>query len=116
MPKIGAYFRLEEEARAAKTGLWSNPHAMPPWEYRHGSKSASRSAPSPDEVPGKQAKASGGYQCGAKNKCGEMASCHKPTRIYHDCSAGISVFLRLNPGRNKCQGDHYNCLDISILL
>jgi endonuclease YncB( thermonuclease family) len=79
--KDRSLFKLEEEARAAKIGLWSNPHAMPPWEHRHGSKSASRSAPSPDEVPGKQAKASGGYQCGAKNKCGEMASCEE-ARFY----------------------------------
>ena len=25
---------LEEEAREAKRGLWSDPHAIPPWEYR----------------------------------------------------------------------------------
>ncbi len=24
--------RLEEEARAAKVGLWADPHAVPPWE------------------------------------------------------------------------------------
>ncbi|HDM75205.1 MAG TPA: hypothetical protein ENG51_01900 [Deltaproteobacteria bacterium] len=26
--------KLEEEARQAKRGLWSNPHATPPWQYR----------------------------------------------------------------------------------
>jgi micrococcal nuclease len=26
--------RLESEARAAKLDLWSEPHAIPPWEYR----------------------------------------------------------------------------------
>ena len=26
--------RLEEEAREAKRGLWTDQHAMPPWEYR----------------------------------------------------------------------------------
>jgi len=26
--------RLREEARAAKRGLWADPHAMPPWEWR----------------------------------------------------------------------------------
>jgi len=25
---------LEEEARAMKIGLWSDPHSMPPWEWR----------------------------------------------------------------------------------
>jgi endonuclease YncB( thermonuclease family) len=27
---------LEAEARAAKRGLWADPHPVPPWEYRHG--------------------------------------------------------------------------------
>jgi len=26
--------RLEAEARAAQRGLWSDPHAVPPWRYR----------------------------------------------------------------------------------
>jgi micrococcal nuclease len=26
--------QLEEEAMAAKRGLWADPHAMPPWEWR----------------------------------------------------------------------------------
>jgi micrococcal nuclease len=26
--------RLEEEARTAKVGLWADPHAVPPWEFR----------------------------------------------------------------------------------
>ncbi len=36
--------RLEAEARAAKRGLWSLPESerMPPWEWRHGGKSASK--------------------------------------------------------------------------
>ncbi len=25
---------LEEEARVAKRGLWADPHAVPPWEWR----------------------------------------------------------------------------------
>jgi endonuclease YncB( thermonuclease family) len=25
---------LEKEAREAKRGLWADPHAIPPWEYR----------------------------------------------------------------------------------
>lgn len=28
----------EKTARAAKRGLWADPHAIPPWEYRHGGK------------------------------------------------------------------------------
>ena len=38
-----ALYRLEEQAKAAKRGLWSLPEAerMPPWEWRHGGKSGS---------------------------------------------------------------------------
>ena len=28
--------QLENEARAARTGLWSDPHAIPPWDFRRG--------------------------------------------------------------------------------
>ena len=28
------YSKAEIEARNAKRGLWQDPHAMPPWEYR----------------------------------------------------------------------------------
>lgn len=28
--------RLEAEARAAKRGLWSQPHPVPPWDWRRG--------------------------------------------------------------------------------
>jgi micrococcal nuclease len=27
---------LEDGARAARTGLWSDPHAVPPWDFRRG--------------------------------------------------------------------------------
>jgi endonuclease YncB( thermonuclease family) len=28
------YFRVEEEARAARRGLWADPNRVPPWEWR----------------------------------------------------------------------------------
>jgi endonuclease YncB( thermonuclease family) len=30
--------QAEQEARAAKKGLWSMPNPTPPWDYRHGGK------------------------------------------------------------------------------
>lgn len=27
--------QMEAEARAAKRGLWADPHPLPPWEFRH---------------------------------------------------------------------------------
>jgi hypothetical protein len=40
--------RLEEEARAARIGLWSQPDPTPPWEWRRGGK-----ADLPPEIAGK---------------------------------------------------------------
>lgn len=31
----GHYFAIEDEARAAKRGLWADKNPMPPWEWRH---------------------------------------------------------------------------------
>lgn len=30
-----AYAEAESQAQARKTGLWSDPHPIPPWEFRH---------------------------------------------------------------------------------
>lgn len=38
--KDQSYARLEEEARAAKRGLWADPKAMPPWEWRKAKKNS----------------------------------------------------------------------------
>jgi endonuclease YncB( thermonuclease family) len=35
-PADAALERLEAEARAAKAGLWSQPHPVPPWDWRKG--------------------------------------------------------------------------------
>lgn len=29
-------YQLQDEARAAKRGLWSDPNPIPPWQWRHG--------------------------------------------------------------------------------
>jgi hypothetical protein len=31
-----AYAKAEDEARAARTGLWADTHPTPPWDFRHG--------------------------------------------------------------------------------
>ncbi len=33
-PEDDTLKQLEEEARQAKRGLWVDPHAVPPWEWR----------------------------------------------------------------------------------
>jgi hypothetical protein len=53
---------LEQEARGARRGLWTDPNPTPPWEYRHGGKpSLSSVRRSMSEV---DASSSGGRQCG----------------------------------------------------
>ena len=34
-----SYAQAEQRARAGKVGLWSDPKALPPWEWRHNSRS-----------------------------------------------------------------------------
>ena len=36
--------QLEKEEREAKRGLWSDPHAIPPWEYRKALKNRTKAA------------------------------------------------------------------------
>ncbi len=36
--KDKALYRLEEEAQAARKGLWASDHPIPPWEWRRGKK------------------------------------------------------------------------------
>jgi endonuclease YncB( thermonuclease family) len=39
--------KLEQEARAAKRGLWADPNPMPPWEWRHSGKKAGNTGEPP---------------------------------------------------------------------
>ena len=34
LPICAEWKNLESEAKEAKRGLWSDPHAIPPWEFR----------------------------------------------------------------------------------
>ena len=40
-PFCSKWTNLEAEARKAKRGLWKNPEAIPPWQYRHSGKEKS---------------------------------------------------------------------------
>lgn len=83
--KDASLYRLEDEAKAAKRGLWSLPEAerMPPWEWRHGGAggTAARTAPAaaPASVPA--ATSAAGFTCGGKRYCREMTSCEE-ARFY----------------------------------
>ena len=53
-----AYANAETSARTAKSGLWSDPKPMPPWDWRHGGK----------DEPTAQSTVSG-CPCGGESYC-----------------------------------------------
>jgi Staphylococcal nuclease homologue len=69
-------FALEHEAKNAKRGLWADPYAIPPWEYRHGGKRIG-SAWVQEKAVTEKSKVSAGLSCGAKRYCKEMISCEE---------------------------------------
>ena len=81
-PTIAA---LEEGAKNAKAGLWSEPNPTPPWEFRHGNKS-SNSANKHNK--GQNASTDGGFTCGAKSRCGDMDSCAEAQFYLTNCGMG----------------------------
>lgn len=73
---------LEQEARGAKRGLWSDLNPIPPWEYRHGGKAGSIRRSTSEQV---QAKAIGNGQCAGKRYCNQMASCEEAKVYLSQC-------------------------------
>jgi Staphylococcal nuclease homologue/Excalibur calcium-binding domain len=84
---------LEQEARGAKRGLWTDPNPIPPWEYRHGSTVGSVRRSKPEQM---QTRANGSRQCGGKRYCSEMASCDEAKRYLSQC--GLSRLDRNGNG------------------
>lgn len=72
---------IEQEAKEARRGLWSDPHPMPPWEYRHGGHERSREVAAPKRSEREARAGSSAWQCGAKRYCGQMTSCDE-ARFY----------------------------------
>lgn len=66
-------FVLEAEAKAARRGLWADPHPQPPWDWRHGA----ISKPAVISTTSITAPTS----CGTKHRCKEMTSCEE-ARFY----------------------------------
>ena len=66
---------LEDEARAAKRGLWGLPESQrtPPWEWRETQRRAKKKAKRREAAP----RADGVFGCGEKSTCPEMASCEE---------------------------------------
>jgi endonuclease YncB( thermonuclease family) len=73
-------FALEHEAKNAKLGLWADPYAIAPWEYRHSGKRIG-SAQVQEKGAAEKSKISVGLSCGTKRYCKEMTSCDE-ARFY----------------------------------
>jgi hypothetical protein len=69
--------RLEQEARAARRGLWALPEAQstPPWEWRAAGRGGPGHATPPSSAPSANGSAAGAFTCGAKRYRREMTTC-----------------------------------------
>ena len=73
-------YTLEEDAKAAKAGLWSLPMAqqVPPWQWRRTGVNASK--------PVQETNASDQeFTCGSKRYCKEMSSCEEARFYLEEC-------------------------------
>ena len=79
---------VEQEARAARRGLWSDLNPMPPWEYRHGGKGKSEEVDTPSGLERKGQDDTSAWRCGAKRYCSQMTSCAEARHYLTQC--GVS--------------------------
>jgi hypothetical protein len=87
-----SFFDLQKEARNAKHGLWADPNAIPPWEFRHGGKSK----PVTIESPKEDKPSLGNLSCGSKRYCKDMNSCEEAKFYLNEC--GLSKLDRDGDG------------------
>ena len=85
---------LEQQAKAAKRGLWGLPEAQrcPPWDWRKGtcttaSAPAARAPVTPTAAPTSAASGSG-FTCAGKRYCREMTSCEEAKFYLTQCGVG----------------------------
>ena len=69
----GRYESAVEEARKRKRGLWSEPDPIPPWVWRRGQRTPSKSDVVADT------------HCGTKRYCREMTSCEEAKFYLRQC-------------------------------
>ena len=90
--KDPSLYRLEEQAKAAKRGLWGLPETerCPPWDWRKKACpiSAAASAPASPAASAPPAAASGGYTCSGKRYCRQMTSCEEAKFYLNTCGVG----------------------------
>lgn len=77
------YIRLEERARAASLGLWSEPNPIYPSEFRNGKKAGmvTQQIKPSYAMP----KTGGKFTCSGKRFCKEMSSCSEAKFYLNKC-------------------------------
>lgn len=80
-----ALLKLEEQARAAKRGLWSLPESerLPPWEWRNEQGEANGLASL--NLSGASAVGGGSFSCDAHKRCSEISSCEEARFQQKEC-------------------------------
>ncbi|MCP5449740.1 MAG: thermonuclease family protein [Gammaproteobacteria bacterium] len=75
---------LEQQAKAAKRGLWALPAAQrcAPWDWRHGT---CGTAPTPATTTPATTTANGSFSCNGKRYCREMSSCEEAKFYLNTC-------------------------------
>lgn len=91
---------LEVEAREARRGLWSDPHAIAPWDFRRAkSNSSKESSRFNSSIP--VASTSGSYHGNSKSNVFHAPSCR-----YYNCKNCGAVFSSrdeaISSGYNPC--------------
>lgn len=93
---------VENDAKAARRGLWSLPEAdiVPPWEWRKSGRQLNQ------QVASNKAETanSNSYKCGTKHYCKEMSSCAEAMFFLNEC--GMSKLDRDGDGKpceNVCK-------------
>lgn len=79
--KDNQYIVLENEAKAAYKGLWSQPNPIKPSDFRRGTRANSTK---PIPTPVKQAQ-NGHFSCSGKRFCREMTSCAEAKFYLNKC-------------------------------
>ena len=78
---------LEARARHDRLGLWSMPdtETVPPWDWRQGARVASPASEQAPQTVQLDRSLTGGFSCGTKTRCSQMASCAEAEHYFLQC-------------------------------
>ena len=106
--KSKRYAALEKEARRKKRGLWADPHATPPWDWRRQNRGFGRGRHRPHPAPRPAAKCDGLLRGNVKSKVFHTCGC----RAFNcrNCRAGFANVKAAEAagfkGHEKCTLGH----------